>query len=475
VRTIRWGATCLGGLLALAAAVPAAAADGGRQRVELTLSGGEPARVAMCGGEVAARSASEGARVTAAVRITDPAGLRWGGRRTRLTIERCEDGRWVRVSARGFGTSAPYRRVRTARVAVPTEDPADLRVRASVEGDRHRRAAASRPAYLRVGVGEIVDLPVEFAVKNVNRSRVACPSDGADYPLRGHLVMPATRPQSVTLYVHGVEIDSEYLRYRAVPGYDFQREMAERGHASVAIDRLGHGRSGLPPAGATCLGAQADVADQTISALRSGGYRSGHRAGPSFARVALAGHSLGGFIAEVSAFSFPRSADVLVVLAFAAEGINGSLLVDRVARGEAPSCGAGGREKTPGGPGGYAYVWPDPDVWTSDTVYNAETAVVERAREMRERSPCGDLQSTIPGAAVEPANYREITVPVLLVFARQDAVFPPPAGERHRDQFTGSNDVTLIEIDDAGHSLMLQRTAPEFRRRLSDWLRARGF
>lgn len=40
--------------------------------------------------------------------------------------------------------------------------------------------------------------------------------------------------------------------------------------------------------------------------------------------------------------------------------------------------------------------------------------------------------------------------------------------------FTGSDDVTLVEIDNAGHTLFLQRTAPELRRALSGWLRARG-
>jgi pimeloyl-ACP methyl ester carboxylesterase len=62
-----------------------------------------------------------------------------------------------------------------------------------------------------------------------------------------------------------------------------------------------------------------------------------------------------------------------------------------------------------------------------------------------------------------------------MIFGKQDALFPPPAAQNHRTLFTGSNDVTLHEIDGAGHTLMLQRTAPEFRRKLSDWLSARGF
>ncbi|MDQ3936728.1 MAG: alpha/beta hydrolase, partial [Actinomycetota bacterium] len=362
---------------------------------------------------------------------------------------------------------------RTLRVGLPTAAPGDFRVRASVEGDRHRRKATSRPAHLRVGVGEIVDVPVAFEVENVNRSRVPCSADGARYQARGHLVMPAAARGSVTLFLHGLEISSAYFRYRGVPGYDFQTEMARAGHASVVLDRLGHGRSGLPPAGATCVGAQADVANQVVTALRRGDYGAGEGRGGAFSRVALAGHSFGSYIAEISAFSFPN-ADALVLMAFAAEGLDPSVLGARTAAGESPSCGAGGREKAPGAPSGYAFLWPDAELWASDTYFNAEPAVVEDAKGMRERSPCGDLTSAVPGSAAEPANYREIKVPVLLVFARQDKVFPPPAGERHRDQFTGSDDVTLVEIDQAGHTLMLQRNAPEFRRHLSGWLRARG-
>jgi pimeloyl-ACP methyl ester carboxylesterase len=189
--------------------------------------------------------------------------------------------------------------------------------------------------------------------------------------------------------------------------------------------------------------------------------------------VALGGHSLGSYVAEIAAFSFPNY-DALVLLAFAAEGLNGPGVADRIARGEGPSCGAGGREKAAGGPGGDAFLWPDADTWAADTIFNADAAIVEDAKAMRERSPCGDLQSAVSSALFEPSNYGEIKTPVLLIFARQDKVFPPPSGERHRDQFTGSDDVTLVELDDTGHTLMLQRTAPEFRRRLSDWLRARG-
>jgi pimeloyl-ACP methyl ester carboxylesterase len=326
--------------------------------------------------------------------------------------------------------------------------------------------------YLRVGVGEIVDVPVRFEVENVNRTRVPCSSDGKRYTVRGHLQGPrsALERGAVTLYLHGVEISDAYFRYRGrVPGYDFMTEMAEVGHVSVSIDRLGHGESDTPEGSGICVGSQADMTHQVIDQLRAGG--DGR---PAFKRVALAGHSFGAYTAEIAAMSF-KNADVLVGMAFAAEGINGPLIAENTVKGEQGTCNQGGLEKRPGGPLGYAALWQNTDRWAADTYDNVDPTVLADARAFRERSPCGELNSAVPTGVVEPLGYNDIKVPVLLLFGKQDDVFPSPAGERHRLLFTGSPEVTFHEIDPAGHTLMLQRSAPEFRARLSAWLKRQGF
>lgn len=469
-------------LIAAGAAVllPAAAPAKTPQSVSLRIEGGPIKRVTGCGGAFAAAVVDRGGGARAAIRISEPAGLRWGGRSTRLIVERCASGRWQRLSSRGFGTRGPYRRTRTYAVPLPTDGSADLRVQAIVAGDKHRRRAKSALRHVRVGAGEIVDLPVAFEVENVNRTSVPCQADGRRYPIAGHLMAPRSALQkpnrSITVYLHGLEISGAYFRYRGVPGYDFQGEMAELGHASIVVDRLGHGASGLPPGTGTCVGAQADMAHQLVDLTRAGTFTLGGIDAPPFQKVALAGHSFGSFTAEVAAMNF-RNEDALVLMAFAAEGLDPAVLADIAPRGEAGTCFSGsGVEKRPGAPSGYAFLWPDADTWERDTFHNGETKIVEdSSRDLRERSPCGELTSSLTAGGTEPAQYEQITVPVLLLFARQDRVFPPPAGERHRDMFGGSSDVTLHEFDDAGHTLFLQRKAPEFRRKLSDWLRARGY
>lgn len=447
-----------------------------RQSVTVGIAG-TTQRLEACGAKRSAVAVPRGARAAAAVALSEPRGLRWGGRRARLLVDRCENGRWKRVVSRRFGTRGAYRRTRAYSLRLPTAGSADLRVRATVAGDRHRRAAKSKASYLRVGAGELVDLPVTFEVENVNRTRVPCQPDGKRYPISGHLMAPRSALASgraVTIYLHGIEISDAYFRYRGVPRYDFQGEMAELGHASIVVDRLGHGESGLPPAGATCVGSQADTAHQVVDLARAGSYRLGDRGGRAFAKVALAGHSFGSYMAEIAAMTF-RNEDALVLMAFAAEGIDLPLLADRQSRGEAGTCTAGGGlEKRPGAPTGYAFLWPDRDTWNADTFGNAEPRIAEDSEELRERSPCGDINSSVPASFTEPPQYNQITVPVLMLFGRQDKLFPPPAGQNHRALFTGSNDVTLHEFD-GGHTLVLQRSAPEVRRELSGWLRARGF
>lgn len=453
-------------LLALVAVAPAEAARS-KQRVTLALDGGTERAAAACGAQRTVTAVPEGADARAVTRLIDGPRMRHGGRHARLLVDRCDGGRWQRVSDERFGTVGRYRRVRRYRLALPTAEHGDFRVRAVLRAGPRRRAARSPRAYLRVGVGEVADVPLDFAVDNVNRSIAPCEADGRRYRLSGHLVAPraalaAERP-AVTLFLHGVEISGAYYRYRGVPGYDFQTEMAQRGHATVVVDRLGHGRSDLPPGEATCVGAQADMAHQVLDQLRARGYR-----------VALAGHSFGSYIAEVAAMSWSNY-ELFVGMAFAAEGINAPMIAEYSMTGETGSCTSGGHDKRPGGPGGYASLWPTTDQWAADTFFNVEPAVLEQARAFRQRSPCGELTSAVPTGPFQPANYRAITTPVLLVFARQDKVFPPPAGERHRMLFTGSGDVTLVELDQTGHTLMLQRTAEEFRAKLSDWLKARGF
>ena len=127
---------------------------------------------------------------------------------------------------------------------------------------------------------KVLKRPVTFLVNNVNRSILPCPSDGAAYEVKGHLIGPASEVgpgasgerRSTTLYLHGFGFGEFFWSFSAVPRYDYAAAMGRAGRTSVVIDRLGYGSSGHPQGNQTCLGAQADVAHQVVDKLRSGDY-----------------------------------------------------------------------------------------------------------------------------------------------------------------------------------------------------------
>lgn len=413
--------------------------------------------VDLCGAQRNALVVGEGARVVARV-------ARMGRRATTLTVERCDAGAWRDRKRIELGHARSH--------ALETRVVGDYRVRAGGGGRR------SRPVYLRVGAGEIVDLPLRFRVRNINRSKVPCPTDGQAHFVAGQLVAPraaltSQRP-AVTLYLHGGAIAGRgTFRFGEVAGYDYAYEQAKAGHASVTIDQLGYGSSAIPDGFAVCAGGQADIAHQVVSALRSGGYAMQPEQPVRFAHVALGAHSLGGLIAPIEAYSF-SDVDALVIVSSAFDQ-GGSQRFRTVTAGSALSnCGRGGEPKRPGAAGGYYYTFGDPNTGASLVFANAEQAVMAGIRRLRERDACGTAAS-IPAALVANRAYLAgIRVPVLFVFGDKDAIFPPPSGENQRDLYRGSPGVTLITIPDAGHNVFLERTAPHARATVSSWLADHG-
>jgi pimeloyl-ACP methyl ester carboxylesterase len=275
--------------------------------------------------------------------------------------------------------------------------------------------------------------------------------------------------------VHGSVVGEPTWRFSAVPGYDWAGEEAKLGHASVTIDRLGFGASGLPDGNETCIGSDADVAHQIVSALRDGRYNVHGRAAPRFRRVAVAGLSAGGIIGGVEAYSF-ADVDALVSLSSAFDqGFSPATTADLLTNANGPVlvCARGGEAKYPGGPGGYDYTFKGTEA--TELFYDTAPAVIDAVIAAHEREPCGFGTSFAQTLLADALHLGDIQVPVLLVFGDHDVLFPPPDGQRQRDRFSGSRDVTLVQMADTGHALNVGRTAPAARAVVSRWLHARGF
>jgi pimeloyl-ACP methyl ester carboxylesterase len=436
--------------LALLLALPAPAGAAHTQRAPaLKLAGGAVQRLAVCGRARRALIVKQGAAVSAR--------LRPRGRRAVLSIARCRDGRWSRLSQNRF------RHRRRARRALPTAAAGDLRVRLRI-GRRLRMA------YVHVAE-DLVDVPVKFRVANVNRSKLSCQSDGGSYTIAGRLTAPRRALDGsggVTLYLHEFSFGQFFWSWPE-ERYDYGRALARAGHASVAIDRLGYGASSKPPGMGVCLGSQADSAHQLIGALRAGGYSAGGGPAPRFRKVALAGHSAGGAAAEVEAYSF-GDIDALVLFAQADQGFTPKVTLASANMGS--RCAGGGDARAGAD---YAYFSQSDDEFRSFQFRTAESRIANAVTARRNPDPCGDVNSLVPAIAANQANVGSVTVPVLLMYGTGDAVYDQPkAGEDQRKLFSGSKDVTLRFFADQAHGLVFESRAPEVRATAADWLTRRG-
>jgi pimeloyl-ACP methyl ester carboxylesterase len=209
-----------------------------------------------------------------------------------------------------------------------------------------------------------------------------------------------------------------------------------------------------------------------VMQLRAGSYALRGAPARSFQHVVLAGHSGGAFASEMEAYSF-GGIDGLMIFAHADQ--DPSALGGQEEIGQSLVCAMGGQPSEPGLAGGYAYFGQTAADWRRDYFADAEPGIVDAAVPLRHRDPCGEVASILPGAVVNHLLVGRISVPVLLLYGLGDALYDQPrAGLDQRKLYAGSHDVTLAFFPRAGHALLLQRSAPAVRERVSGWLDARG-
>jgi pimeloyl-ACP methyl ester carboxylesterase len=340
-------------------------------------------------------------------------------------------------------------------------------------------AAALALAPALAAAQAVIDVPVTFTVNNVDRSKVSCPSDGRPYSVHGDLIAPATAladPGAVTLYAHGLGLGEWFWHFTGVPGYDFATQLAQAGHASVVIDRLGYGQSGKPAGTQVCLGSAADYLHQIVSQLRAGSYAvtgPPPTLHPAFSRVALAGHSAGGYMAQAEDYSF-HDVGALMILGFD-DAFPGPSAGADFAQTQLVCTLGGQRQSGTSGPPGYAYFGQTDAQFQSDFFFDADPAVVSAATKLRARDPCGDTGSIVAAEAADALDLGAIDVPVLLLDGANDQLFPPPGGLVQSLLYAGSPSVTQMTLADTGHAMTLGRTEPQLESIVAGWLSARGF
>ena len=330
-----------------------------------------------------------------------------------------------------------------------------------------------RSALSRAAVGDgVSEIAISFRVRNVNRSDVPCASDGRSYTVRGHLIAPTPllrhdRIDLATLYLHGLSFGEFFYRFRGASDADYAVAQARNGHASVVIDRLGYGRSGVPDGNQVCVGSRADMAHQMVRKLRSGRYHLDRTGKPRFDRVVLAGHSLGGQIAQVEAYSFGDIAG-LVVLGYS-DRVQSEVLKSSAAYA-AQVC-AGGGQTFRGRPG---YAPFGPPSGAPAALFNSAKPGLEKSVLARlSIDPCGDTASFTAATAADLRHLGDIDVPVLVVGGGADALFPRPAAANQAGLLTGSRSVTQTTLAGTAHAFTFERGRDRLVRVVDRWLERR--
>lgn len=335
-----------------------------------------------------------------------------------------------------------------------------------------RSAAQAEPTDADATASAVVERDVSFTVRNVNRTAIDCAADGRTYEVRGHLVGPAggiDTAEAVTLFLHGLSYGEFFTNFELLPGYDFSAKQARDGHVSVVIDRLGYDSSDRPPGLRICVGSHADIAHQIVEQLRSGDYESSGPGSRGFDEVVLAGHSVGGLIAQAEAYTF-GDIDGLMVLSYSDVAFSPSARLAALQASVECVRGIG----DPGEDYVFFGATPQDFIKAHFFVSNANPVVVATTAAIRNQDPCGDVLSYAAGVATNLANIDQIDVPVFVLNGAQDAIYPVPASTQAA-LLTGSDDVTAVTLPATGHAVTLHRTADEFQGAVSRWLDSRGF
>ncbi|MFI9381402.1 alpha/beta hydrolase [Kutzneria sp. NPDC052558] len=113
---------------------------------------------------------------------------------------------------------------------------------------------------------------------------------------------PGDRP--LQILIPGITYTNAYFDFPGFGGlYSYASYMNARGYDTLAIDRLGIGRSTRPALGvAVNAFSNAEAVHQVVEAVRAGGV--GGVGGRHYAKIVLTGHSYGTFVADLTSATY---------------------------------------------------------------------------------------------------------------------------------------------------------------------------
>ena len=295
------------------------------------------------------------------------------------------------------------------------------------------------------------------------------------YPVAGSLCAdgpPAGR--TVEVLVPGLTYGAPYWNFPLGPArYSYVRAATAAGYATLAIDRLGTGSSGRPPAAEVTAASEALALHQVVTGLRTG------RIGPApFRQVVLVGHSFGSDIALREAAAYADVSGLVITGWLTAGNRAGHLRVRSSYETGIAQEARFGRLNLPAG-----YVTTRPGTRGADfynTAY-ASAAVIAEDESLKQPVTSGELATVV--VPVPRATTRRIHVPVLLAVGQDDAINcnsavpglscagPGAVLAREGGNYSPQAHLQAYVLPRAGHSMNLHPDAPEWFAAASRWVR----
>ena len=300
---------------------------------------------------------------------------------------------------------------------------------------------------------DVVVEPITFTVENPLEP-------GSTYQVNGHRFSAegqAACANSAVLLHHGLSYGEWAWDFPTVSDteYSVARALARAGHHAIAIDRLGYGSSVHPNGRLLTVQGYAAMTDQMVDQLFQGAY--GQASPVEYVSVTAMGHSAGTEVIEFNAGTF-RSADRIIATGY--HHFPSDRIVADFVTGDSVRALTHDRE----------YFGADPSQRT-EYMYNvehAEPAVIEADNQLANWTPSGEVHTI----GIQPSRYvlAQIDVPVLLVLAEDDLLFPVEFADQAAAMFASAPSVDLQIVPDAGHSFFLHHGAAAANAAMIGWL-----
>ncbi|MFL6125045.1 alpha/beta hydrolase [Actinophytocola sp.] len=252
-------------------------------------------------------------------------------------------------------------------------------------------------------------------------------------------------------------------------GYDpqtlsYRQAMNQAGIATVAVDRLGSGRSSVPPSELVTVSAQAQAVHAVIQSLR-----------PRFGKVVLVGHSIGSAITMTEAATY-RDVDGVVITGLSHQiNLPGAVPVFTTLIPAALDSRLTGY----GLDIGYLTTAPGTRYSSFHTPGATEPGALAFDEATKGVVTAGETLDTVLITALIPVS-RQITVPVMLVMGGGDVDFcgPPLGADCSSNEALRTSEAPFYApearlrayvVPGYGHSLNFSPNAPGYHRAVIEW------